>query len=568
MPTTVVKTIGSGGGRDYSTPQSWEDDTDNTSLVTADEIRQGELYNDSEFTFTTDLTIGGATTDSTRYRVLTVASGQSFRDHANKLTNALKYNVSNGVGIKTTTGFIGLLTISENYSRASRIQFSQPSGSYSIGISPATATSEVRDCIYEGIRGYSGVLGKIVNCLHIKSGAGLNGGFSLTGSGANNGACYNCTSVVPTGVSTTGTGFVRAAYTNPTIKNCASFGWATAFTSSGWGSATYSATDAATAPGTSNQTSLTYANQFEGVTSGAPDFRVKSGSSLANNGTPDSSNTNDLDIIGQSRSTSTPTIGAWEFVSGGSAVQSTFSAKAGLRATSGSQSARGVAVSAKAGTRGAVSGSKSVAIGLSAIAGAIGSVSGKKAATAGISAISGLLAALETTTPGTSDFNAITGALVSITHSTARLSTIQARAGALGNIAGVHRATRALQAIAGAVASIEGPPDDNRVSSFAAIAGAAAALSKTTARIASLAAKAGLLGRDTVATIRAAQIAAIAGLKATIAGINVETAGKLLTVSVSARAAYGCALSEALAFGCSVSSQPAYHCTVSEAIVQ
>lgn len=225
-------------------------------------------------------------------------------------------------------------------------------------------------------------------------------------------------------------------------------------------------------------------------------------------------------------------------VSAGGAVTSSFSALSGAIGASGA--------------------SKSVSIGLSAIAGSIGSASGTKSASAGISALAGLLAALETAGVGTTDFNAIAGALVSVTHSTARLSTIEGKVGSVGSVAGLRGAISSLQAIAGSVAAIAGTTSLDRTSSFAAIAGAAAALSKTTARIADLVARAGVLGTNTPATIRAAQIAAVAGLRAAIAGINVETAGRLLTVSASAQAAYECA----------VSARAAYNCTVSEAIVQ
>lgn len=42
--------------------------------------------------------------------------------------------------------------------------------------------------------------------------------------------------------------------------------------------------------------------------------------SLANLGTRDQTHTGDVDIVGTSRSTSTPTIGAWEYSSGASPV--------------------------------------------------------------------------------------------------------------------------------------------------------------------------------------------------------------------------------------------------------
>ncbi len=74
MPTIVTETIGT-DSRDYSTLTAWEGATDN-DLVAADEIRVGEMYDDSDFT--TGITIAGATADSTRYRRLEAASGEEY----------------------------------------------------------------------------------------------------------------------------------------------------------------------------------------------------------------------------------------------------------------------------------------------------------------------------------------------------------------------------------------------------------------------------------------------------------------------------------------------------------
>lgn len=243
---------------------------------------------------------------------------------------------------------------------------------------------------------------------------------------------------------------------------------------------------------------------------------------------------------------------------GGGPVISYFSAIAGAGAGTGGMSARSNAIASSIGAVGASSGQKSISLGISIIAGAVGSASGTKAASAGISAIAGLLGALETMLPGTAQWNAIAGALVSVTHSTARLSTIEAKMGARADMVGVHQAVRALQAIAGSVASIQGPPDDDRTSTFQALAGAAIALSKTTARIASIVASAGVIGANVATSIRAAQISAIAGLRAALHAINPETTGALLTVAVSAQAAYVC----------SISAQAAYNCMLTEAILQ
>jgi len=77
MPTTIIKSIGSGGGRDYTTAAAWEADTDN-DLVAADQIQVGELYDDADFTLSADLNIGGATVDATRFRILRAVAGQEY----------------------------------------------------------------------------------------------------------------------------------------------------------------------------------------------------------------------------------------------------------------------------------------------------------------------------------------------------------------------------------------------------------------------------------------------------------------------------------------------------------
>src|SRR5947209_3758092 len=101
MPTVVTKSIGSAGGRDYSTIALFIAALP-ANLVTADQQWIGECYNDSEFAIGSALAFSGITTDATRNIILRCASGQSFNDNAGKATNALRYNQTNGVGIRVT----------------------------------------------------------------------------------------------------------------------------------------------------------------------------------------------------------------------------------------------------------------------------------------------------------------------------------------------------------------------------------------------------------------------------------------------------------------------------------
>ena len=73
MPTTVVKTIRASGG-DYTTLSAWEA-ANQGGLVTADEVRVAECYNDWPSGLNDAVTIDGSTTDATRYMAITVAAG-------------------------------------------------------------------------------------------------------------------------------------------------------------------------------------------------------------------------------------------------------------------------------------------------------------------------------------------------------------------------------------------------------------------------------------------------------------------------------------------------------------
>ena len=73
MPTTVVKTIRASGG-DYTTLSAWEA-ANQGNLVSADEVRVAECYNDWPSGLNDAVNIDGSTTDATRYMAITVAAG-------------------------------------------------------------------------------------------------------------------------------------------------------------------------------------------------------------------------------------------------------------------------------------------------------------------------------------------------------------------------------------------------------------------------------------------------------------------------------------------------------------
>lgn len=102
--TTQTASIGSAGGRDYSTPQLWETDNDN-NLVSGDLVEKGEMYADSTFTAGASgnyVDFAGATTDATRYMWLTSAIADR---HDGTAGNAGVLVDCDGVANAGTTGF-------------------------------------------------------------------------------------------------------------------------------------------------------------------------------------------------------------------------------------------------------------------------------------------------------------------------------------------------------------------------------------------------------------------------------------------------------------------------------
>lgn len=307
--TTTVSSIGT-SSRDYSTIAAWEAAAP-ADLVSSTTIWKGECYNDSEFTVTSTITLSGSTSNSSYYKWLTAATGQSFADHANKLTNALTYNQTKGVGVITTTAYVGVISLAENYALVDRLQIKQNNSAEASAIA-CTATATTDKCIIDAtsiVVTISSAALTLTNSVLIKRNTPYKA-IACNYSGVS--TIRNCT-IVTTGA--TGNGFTSTGgATSTIIKNCAVLGFTSTFAGTYSASSGYNATDAASAPGSNNQTSLTYASQFQNVTAGASDFRALSTGSLKN-GTPDTTYTGGLDIVGQTRDATTPYIGCWEVVS-------------------------------------------------------------------------------------------------------------------------------------------------------------------------------------------------------------------------------------------------------------
>lgn len=311
MPTTITKSIGT-TGRDYSTIQAWEDALP-ANLVTADELHVGECYNDSEFTVTSTVTIAGQTTDVTRYIELIAAIGHSFSDHANVRTNALKYDVSKGVGLRKTNNYGTVLSITTDYTRLIKMQIKHGGGVNLYALNVVAAS----------FIGAFLILENQTTVARIKSNGGglvnsIAWNLGTTGDGIQvqeNFTVLAVTVIRPFDITPVGTG-MQALYTNVRAKNCAIFGFSAAMNASyQWDTANthHNATDLASGlHGANNQHSVTFssATPFVDANTTTRDGRLANdANALINNGILLAGW--EIDITQMSRN-DPPEIGAWE----------------------------------------------------------------------------------------------------------------------------------------------------------------------------------------------------------------------------------------------------------------
>lgn len=317
MATVVTSVIHKDGGAgvDYTSAQAWEDALP-TDLVTDDEQHVGECKSGHfETVAGTVLTVSGQTTDATRNIIFTVEAGASIVDD----DTVLQYDESGGVYFRNTGSYSDCISIQTSHTEVRRIQHS---ASKAAGMDISAASCLVESCLGEMRSANNNAY-----CYDCASASTLVNSFGYLDHTGSQGAAFrvtnnsakavNCTAVVSSGVTGAAAG-IFVNYARPDIINCAAFNFGTAFRKnggSGWSAGSdYNATDAATATGgTNDQTSLTYADQFEDPnTTGGADFRLKSGSDLIGAATRRQTETNDLDIFGNARDTSTPDIGCHE----------------------------------------------------------------------------------------------------------------------------------------------------------------------------------------------------------------------------------------------------------------
>jgi hypothetical protein len=319
VPTTITNSIGA-TGRDYATIALWEAAM-TANMVAADEAWVGECYNDGEFSVAgTVVTIDGHTTDATRTITLKCATGQSFRDNGSVQSNALRYNQSNGVGIKCTSSYGQAITVSDANVYLHGLQVScTAANSNAIGTGSEHATIDY--CLLTSNPNSGGGIVKgagsiLRNSVLYKIGSAT--GHAIDYSIPTGDLTVNCTFVEPSDLSGA-TAAVKTTTTKIILKNCAIFGFALSETGTGGihASSSYNSTDLASLPGSNNLTSQTFADQFEATPVATLDLRVKAGAGLIDAGVTDATHAA-TDIAGTARPEGGAyDIGAWEYVSGG-----------------------------------------------------------------------------------------------------------------------------------------------------------------------------------------------------------------------------------------------------------
>jgi hypothetical protein len=301
MPTTVIRTIGSGG--DFPTLSAWWAFLP-PSLVAVDEEHFAHLLNQEH----TDIPVfSGKTVDATRRIVITAAPGASWTDFPG---SPLRY------------GYGARITRTSEFSPAYKCEGGQEIWMTRIQLRNTGQGGGIDTINFDGaIRGLDRVLIESP-CQSLATVATLDGlsqpkqcVFIQTGAAGINGVVfartpmYGCLVVLLNG--TNSAGITSEFETGQVIRNCGVFG-VTPLAGSSTFNVSGCATDQASPPSgfTQHAFSTSAGARFENITLGSHDFRLKAGSSLAGAGVVDTINSA-ADAYGTARG-NPPTIGPME----------------------------------------------------------------------------------------------------------------------------------------------------------------------------------------------------------------------------------------------------------------
>lgn len=318
----VTITVGS-NGRQYTALQAALDSVTNKDLVSSDVDLVLELWPDSEFTLATMmLDITGFTTDATRRITIRPAAGKAYYQHANALTNPLRYNAANGVALKMTGSYATVIRSNAPYTVVEGLQIL------------CTQYSAIPIQLY-GNNSDSRL--NLIDCKPRPQDAALN--LPSAGKARSNTLIVrqasssplrfqnNCVvennTIISLGVAGTD-GMRHEGNGAATVRNNAVFGFTNVITAPVAGASMnadgYYATNNATVAfgATGSLTNLVAADQFQDVGTATPDLRLKSTSSLVNSGTTSTATSSASGLARPSGASFD--IGAWEYPAAATAL--------------------------------------------------------------------------------------------------------------------------------------------------------------------------------------------------------------------------------------------------------
>lgn len=322
MPTTITKTIGTGG--DYSTITAWWASIP-ANLVTADEVHIGQLLNQEHTTFPAPFS--GKTTDATRYIELTAAPGASWTDLP---SSPMRYGF--GARVLGTGDFTAPFRPDGGQNLyLSKIQFKNSGAAAAMDAINYDGRFFLDRVLVETQSGNgsfpaTSVDGPIKQSVVIQYG-GPSAAVLYVRGGTDGRGVYGCTvAVVGTASAASGIG---GDFDTVPIVNCAIFGATTALSGSSTFNVSGCATDQASPPTgfTTRAYSTSTGAQFENISLGTHDLRIKSASALVGLGVVDTVNCLN-DCYGAARG-STVTAGAMEAAGSADTTPPTLSSPSG-----------------------------------------------------------------------------------------------------------------------------------------------------------------------------------------------------------------------------------------------
>lgn len=316
--STIVKVGSASTGRDFPGPiEAIAAIPADITATSGDYIL--EFYPDSEFVITGLMKITGKITDASHRIILRAAAGLGYRTMTNAVANALRYNPTNGVAIKSTSSYTDMLTIDNDYVVIDGLQMQHLTinGSSGIGV-PAGRVGVIIDGVVmdyhpnNNASAFYSPSSKVQNAtiiLHNDSSRGVNFDYGTSGS------AENVTVLRAAGAPVTGAAFLASGGGSANVKvvNCAAFGMSNFIVGAiPPDNCHNNATDLATLGVGTGLTSLVYADQFvsNDATAGL-DLRTKDGSALINAGAaPSAGNINAA--VGPRQQGTSADIGSWE----------------------------------------------------------------------------------------------------------------------------------------------------------------------------------------------------------------------------------------------------------------